>query len=74
MPFLDWVNKAQAVSSAADVPYHLLQFESAHGDAGAENLLIQSDNLKALKALLPFYQGRVKCVFIDPPYNTQNAL
>lgn len=43
MPFLDWVNKAQAVSSTADVPYHLLQFESAHGDASAENLLIQGD-------------------------------
>lgn len=40
MPFLDWVNKTQAVGSAAEVPYHLLQFESAHGDAGAENLLI----------------------------------
>ncbi|MEQ6340666.1 MAG: site-specific DNA-methyltransferase [Gammaproteobacteria bacterium] len=73
MPFLDWVNKAQAVSSAADVPYHLLQFESAHGDTSAENLLIQGDNLKALKALLPFYRGQVKCIFIDPPYNTQSA-
>ncbi|MDP2827102.1 MAG: site-specific DNA-methyltransferase [Sulfuricellaceae bacterium] len=86
MPFLDWVNKAQAVSSAADVPYHLLQFESAHGDAGAEagyagkprsgcsqNLLIQGDNLTALKALLPFYRGQVKCIYIDPPYNTQSA-
>lgn len=73
MPFLDWVNKAQAVSSAADVPYHLLQFESAYGDASAENLLIQGDNLKALKALLPFYRGQVKCIFIDPPYNTQSA-
>lgn len=73
MPFLDWVNKAQAVSSTADVPYHLLQFESAHGDASAENLLIQGDNLKALKALLPFYRGQVKCIYIDPPYNTQSA-
>ncbi|MHB8166987.1 MAG: DNA methyltransferase [Sulfuricella sp.] len=73
MPFLDWVNKAQAVSSAADVPYHLLQFESVHGDASAENLLIQGDNLKALKALLPFYRVQVKCIYIDPPYNTQSA-
>ncbi len=73
MPFLDWVNKAQAQRVAADVPYHLLQFESAHGDAGAENLLIQGDNLLALKALLPFYRGQVKCIFIDPPYNTQSA-
>jgi adenine-specific DNA-methyltransferase len=73
MPFLDWVNKAQAQRVAAEVPYHLLQFESAHGDAQAENLLIQGDNLLALKALLPFYRGQVKCIFIDPPYNTQSA-
>lgn len=73
MPFLDWVNKAQAQRVAADVPYHLLQFQSAHGDPGAENLLIQGDNLLALKALLPFYRGRVKCIYIDPPYNTQST-
>jgi adenine-specific DNA-methyltransferase len=73
MPFLDWVNKTQAVDTAADVPYHLLQFQSAHGDASAENLLIQGDNLLALKALLPFYRGKVKCICIDPPYNTQSA-
>jgi adenine-specific DNA-methyltransferase len=73
MPFLDWVNKNQAVTSTAEVPYHLLQFQSSHGDPSQENLLIQGDNLLALKALLPFYRGRVKCVFIDPPYNTQSA-
>ena len=71
MPFLDWVNKAQAQRATADVPYHLLEFQSAHGDGDARNLLIQGDNLLALKALLPFYRGRVKCIFIDPPYNTQ---
>jgi len=73
MPFLDWVNKAQAVTVAGNVPYHLLNFESVHGDPAADNMLIQGDNLLALKALLPFYRGRVKCVFIDPPYNTQSA-
>jgi adenine-specific DNA-methyltransferase len=73
MPFLDWVNKAQALDVAINVPYHLLEVESAHGDVTADNLLIQGDNLLALKALLPFYRGRVKCVFIDPPYNTQSA-
>ena len=73
LPFLDWVNKSQATSVASEVPYHLLRFESAHGDARAENLLIQGDNLLALKALLPFYRGRVKCIYIDPPYNTQSA-
>ncbi len=73
MPFLDWVNKAQAQRSTADVPYHLLEFHSAHGDPAADNLLIQGDNLLALKALQPFYRGRVKCIYIDPPYNTQSA-
>ncbi len=76
MPFLDWVNKNQAKETTREVPYHLLKQESIHGDvsgANADNLLIQGDNLLALKALIPFYAGRVKCIFIDPPYNTQSA-
>lgn len=73
MPILDWVNKAQAAVAVNAVPYHLLQQQSVHGDPAADNQLIQGDNLLALKALLQFYRGRVKCVFIDPPYNTQSA-
>ena len=73
MPFLDWVNKNQAKESSGAVPYHLLHHESSHGDASAENMLIQGDNLLALRALKPFYGGQVKCVFIDPPYNTKSA-
>jgi adenine-specific DNA-methyltransferase len=76
MPFLDWVNKNQAKETTREVPYHLLKQESVHGDvsgANADNMLIQGDNLLALKALIPFYAGRVKCIFIDPPYNTQSA-
>lgn len=75
MPFLDWVNKNQAKDSTREVPYHLLKREMSYGDAAtaAENLIIQGDNLLALKALIPFYAGRVKCIFIDPPYNTQSA-
>lgn len=75
MPFLDWLNKSQAKEVPRDVPYHLLKLEQSYGDesAGAGNLLIQGDNLLALKALLPFYAGRVKCIFIDPPYNTKSA-
>lgn len=72
MPFLDWVNKNQAKVSTDEVPYHLLQQVKAYGEP-SENLLIQGDNLLALKALLPFYAGQVKCIFIDPPYNTQSA-
>ncbi len=72
MPFLDWVNKNQAKVSTDEVPYHLLQEVKTYGDP-SENLIIQGDNLLALKALLPFYAGQVKCIFIDPPYNTQSA-
>lgn len=72
MPFLDWINKNQAIDATKDVPYHLLKREKSFGD-DSENLLIQGDNLLALKALLPFYAGQVKCIFIDPPYNTQSA-
>ena len=75
MPFLDWVNKNQAKGTSREVPYHLLKREGTYGDAAGatENLIIQGDNLLALKALLPFYSGQVKCIFIDPPYNTKSA-
>ncbi|MDC5511494.1 site-specific DNA-methyltransferase [Acinetobacter baumannii] len=75
MPLLDWVNRNQAEETAIKVPYHLLKFENIYGDVDQanENLVIQGDNLQALKALLPLYGGQVKCIFIDPPYNTQSA-
>lgn len=75
MPLLDWVNRNQAEETATQVPYHLLKFEKSYGEVeqSKENLIIQGDNLQALKALLPLYGGQVKCIFIDPPYNTQSA-
>jgi len=73
MPTLDWLNREAAFRAADAVPYRLLEPVSVHGDDSAGNLLIQGDNLQALKALLPFYRARVKCVFIDPPYNTKSA-
>ncbi len=72
MPLLDWINKEHAKTSVREVPFHLLNEVATYG-AAADNLLIQGDNLLALKALIPFYAGRVKCIFIDPPYNTQSA-
>ncbi len=72
MPFLDWINKNQAKDASRDAPYHLLKQEAIYG-SGQDNLLIQGDNLLALKALIPLYAGQVKCIFIDPPYNTQSA-
>lgn len=76
MPTLDWLHRAAAFSVADQVPYRLLETVSHHGsgdEKSTDNLLIHGDNLEALKALLPFYRGRVKCIFIDPPYNTQSA-
>jgi|SRR5450756_2590579 len=73
MPTLDWLNRAEALTIADKVPYRVLDPVSEHGDGNAANLLIQGDNLDALKALLPFYRGRVKCIFIDPPYNPKSA-
>jgi adenine-specific DNA-methyltransferase len=75
MPTLDWIGKQAVVRHHAEVPFHLLKEDpdlSCGGEAGAGNLIVQGDNLKALKALLPHYAGQVKCIFIDPPYNTGN--
>ena len=41
-------------------------------DNGSKNTIIRGNNLEALKALLPRYEGRLKCIYIDPPYNTGN--
>lgn len=74
MPLLHWLTRDEDLRAADRVPYRLLDEvpELSHG-AGDEGLLVQGDNLEALKALLPFYAGRVKCIYIDPPYNTRSA-
>ena len=74
MPTLNWIGKKAVINHDRDVPFHLLQEvpERSFGDRNAGNLLIQGDNLIALKSLLPYYAGRVKCIYIDPPYNTGN--
>ncbi|MEQ1512821.1 MAG: site-specific DNA-methyltransferase [Lysobacteraceae bacterium] len=73
MPELNWLGDRKARQASRHVQYRLLQPVAEVGDPAAENLLIQGDNLDALKSLLPLYAGRVKCVFIDPPYNTKSA-
>jgi len=75
MPVLQWLDRDKDVRAAEAVPYCLLEADDTHsvGDAETPNMLIQGDNLEALKALLPYYAGRVKCIFIDPPYNTRSA-
>src|SRR6185312_13076474 len=77
MPELHWLTRDTDLQTADKVPYRLLEevteLSCAEGDPATENMLIQGDNLDALKALMPIYAGQVKCIFIDPPYNTRSA-
>jgi adenine-specific DNA-methyltransferase len=75
MPTLRWLTRDDDIRAAAHVPYRLLEEvpDLGHGDRDSVNMLVQGDNLDALKALLPFYAGQVKCIYIDPPYNTRSA-
>ncbi|BCI66365.1 site-specific DNA-methyltransferase [Acetobacter aceti] len=75
MPILEWMTRDADIRAASHVPYRLLETDGLQngGDADPRNMLIQGDNLDALKALLPYYAGSVKCIYIDPPYNTKSA-
>lgn len=72
MPSLNWIGKDAVVKHHKDVPYRLLEPvpELSAGDTASGNLIVQGDNLHALKALLPRYAGQIRCIYIDPPYNT----
>lgn len=74
MPTLNWIGKEAVVKHHKEVPFRLLEPvpELSCGESGSGNLIVQGDNLHALKALLPRYAGQVKCIYIDPPYNTGN--
>lgn len=74
MPTLEWLGKSAVVDHHNQVPFRLLKSDGqlSVGDPGTGNLLVEGDNLLALKALLPYYAGQVKCIYIDPPYNTGN--
>ena len=69
MPVLHWLTRDDDLRAATRVPYRLLEEtrDLSAGKPDAGNLLIQGDNLEALKALLPFYAGRLKCIYVDPP-------
>lgn len=75
MPILQWLDRDKTIKQAGRAPYRLLEADTnlSYGDKNSENMLIQGDNLEALKALLPYYAGKVKCIYIDPPYNTGSA-
>jgi adenine-specific DNA-methyltransferase len=74
MPVLDWIGKKAVVNHHRAVPYRIINCDprESAGINDAGNLLVQGDNLEALKALLPYYSGSVKAAYIDPPYNTGN--
>ncbi len=73
MPTLHWIGKEAVVNHDKEVPFRLLKKVKAHSvGENSQNLIIHGDNLEALKALMPYYQGKVKCIYIDPPYNTGN--
>jgi len=74
MPVLHWTGKDKVVRHHLDVPYRILEEKYRFGDpkSARDNKIIHGDNLEALKSLLPEYEGRIKCIFIDPPYNTGN--
>lgn len=77
MPTLNWIGKEKIVNHHRDVPYCVLDRKYSFDktgqheeDNGSENMIIHGDNLYALKALLPKYEKKIDCVYIDPPYNT----
>lgn len=79
MPTLEWIGKNKVVNHHLEVPYRVLERQYSYDEHGqhtednnSENMIIHGDNLSALKSLLPRYEGRVKCIYIDPPYNTGN--
>ena len=79
MPTLDWIGKDKVVNHHLDVPYRVMERRYSYDetgqhdeDNGSENMIIHGDNLEALKSLLPQYEGKIKCIYIDPPYNTGN--
>ena len=79
MPTLHWIGKDKVINHHMDVPFRVLEHSYGFADGkqtteetGSGNKIIHGDNLEALKALLPEYEGRINCIYIDPPYNTGN--
>ena len=79
MPTLNWIGKDKVINHHMDVPYRILEHqygfnnaEQSSTETNSGNKIIHGDNLEALKALLPEYEGQINCIYIDPPYNTGN--
>ena len=87
MPTLHWINKDKTIKDSKNLPYRILKenkdlsYSAVNEHSATEqeeikdynNMIIKGDNLEVLKSLLPYYTGKVKCIYIDPPYNTGNA-
>ena len=73
MPTLNWMGREKATKSVKEVVMKILREDKSLSYGSGDNVLVHGDNLEALKALLPFYAGQVKCIYIDPPYNTGSA-
>ena len=72
MPTLEWIGKSKVINHHQEVPFRVLERKYSFDengqrdeDNGSENMIIRGDNLEALKALLPRYEGRVKCIYIE---------
>lgn len=72
MPTLEWIGKEKVINHHQQVPYRVLEEKYTYNAEKSDNMIIRGDNLEALKALLPKYEGKIKCIYIDPPYNTGN--
>lgn len=70
MPTLEWIGKDKVINHHQEVPFRILDKKYTYNAESSENMIIHGDNLLALKSLLPQYEGRVDCIYIDPPYNT----
>lgn len=72
MATLNWIGKEAVVNHDKEVPFKLLKKVKSASVGTSQNLIVHGDNLEALKALMPYYVGKIKCIYIDPPYNTGN--
>lgn len=71
MPTLDWIGKDKVVNHHMDVPFRVLEEKYRYSD-DSDNMIIHGDNLSALKSLLPRYEGKIKCIYIES--KTQNLI
>lgn len=65
MPTLDWIGKDKVINHHQDVPYRVLEKQYTYNAEDSENMIIHGDNLEALKSLIPKYEGRIKCIYIE---------